>query len=196
MNKKSGRERQKIMFIILIVCFVVALSLTLLFGKPDKEHTSTTNKNTVVSDETTEQVTSDTTLVTGTLGENDTLISATFVKVINEKVIEVNLNNETVQVSLIGIEVSDELKEQEVQLLNETLKPEQQIWLQYDENTINDEGQHLCYVWLSNEVNVYNYLACKQEMLQGILLANDLAQPYEEYPNSRYEASFRIISDN
>ena len=185
MNKKSGRERQKIMFIILIVCFVAALSLTLLFGKSDKENTSTTNKNTVVSDETTEQVTSDTTLVTGTLGENDTLISATFVKVINEKVIEVNLNNETVQVSLIGIEVSDELKEQEVQLLNETLKPEQQIWLQYDENTINDEGQHLCYVWLSNEVNVYNYLACKQEMLQGILLANDLAQPYEEYPNSR-----------
>lgn len=198
MQRKSSRDKQKVMFIILIICFVIFFLFSVFLGKQKQSNIKKLQNNNASISET-ENIDSEirgTPVVTGKYGENDTLVPATFNKIINEKVIEVNVNNETIQVAMIGIDVKSEKKDEELEFLNEILNPKQKIWLQYDENTFNDEGQDQCYIWLSDEVGLYNYISCKNFMLQGLLLSKGLVEPINEYPNSRYEANFKTINDN
>lgn len=55
--------------------------------------------------------------------------------------------------------------------------------------------RELCYVWLSNKVNVNLVSDCKQYLLQAELIKNHLAVYEAEYPNSRYDYELRTVTE-
>ena len=184
MKGKSRRNKEKMAIVVIIVCFVLSLIITIVtasHSNKQKQETSATSS-------------SETSIVTGEHGEDNTLISATFIKVVSDKVLEVNVNGENKQVALIGIKAPDDKADEAKQFLNDTLSANKEIWLQYDESTLNEDNQELCYVWLSNQVGVENYASIKEHMIQAILIDKGLAEPVSEYPNSRYEVNFNILN--
>lgn len=178
--------------IVLIVALVLIASVFVACSNKNKEQeTATAENSTITETVTNEQIET----VTGRNGENDTLIPAKVNQIKDNKIIKVLVNDEIIEVCMIGIDVPNEQKSKELKYLNEVLKADTDIWLQYDESTMNDVGQHLCYIWIDNNVGLYSYTSCKTSMLQGILIDKNLAEPIEEYPNSRYEVIFNLINE-
>lgn len=194
-NKEpSGRKKQIQIFLILFIVFIAfAIILTLTSNSKNKVTDETTINETTssVANETTAD---DVTEVTGYLGENNTLIPAKVEAIKSNKVITVNRKGESVDVAFIGITVTEENSDAEMERLNELIPVGTQVYLLYDENTYNSEGQELCYVWLSNQVDIYKSSDIQKNMIQGILILDGLAEPQPEYPNSRYEREFELIN--
>lgn len=190
-NKNDTKKNTQLLIILVLV--IAAIFVIISIANNNKESDETTLTETL-SEKTTDISNDDTTLITGKDGENDTLIPATVNRVVNEKVVETVVDDKTIEVCMIGIQVPDEYKQRELEYLNTTLKPGTEIWLQYDENTKNEKNQDVCYIWLSSDISTYSYADCKGKMLQGILINNDMAEPLEEYPNSRYEIDFNLIN--
>ena len=197
-NYISSRERQKKFFIFVILIFIVAVIITVIFSKTEQKDSKETtiltsteqsenNSNEIVIDE--EQT------VTGRNGENNTLIPAIVKRVISSKVLEVSVDGKDIQLAMIGIEVSKEKETDAVKFINEKFKNSKNIWLQYDEMTINTENQNLCYVWLSKDINLNLVSSCQTYMLQAILIEKGIAKPVEEYPNSRYTYALNSINN-
>lgn len=197
-TEPSGRKKQIQAFFIvfaLFVLFVVIISVTSNQGSSEEDETTTVETTTVADEtETTETTTTITTTVTGSSGQNNTMIPATVEAIKSTKVITVNRLGESVDVALIGISVSDELADAEMERLNELIPVGTEVYIMYDESTYNSSGQELCYIWLTNEItSFYNSNLVKQYMVQGILIAEGLAESQSEYPNSRFEDAFETI---
>lgn len=193
---ESGRERQRKIFILILVIFIIVIVITAILSitKPketDKETTILTDVQAEIVDN--EIIVSEEQTVTGENGENNTLIPATVKKVVDAKVLQVSINGSDTELSMIGISIPKEKETDAINYLNEVFKTSKDIWLQYDEQTVNEKNQNLCYVWLSKDANTYLVSSCKKYMLQAKLINEGLAEPIEEYPNSRYEYALSSI---
>lgn len=192
---ENSRQQQKKMLILIIVVFVIALTMSIVKSVTSSKSEQTTEQNSsTTSSYQDTSVTDDNTTVTGENGEDNTLRPVTVTKVIDGKTIEVQMNNKSVQVQMIGIQTLQG-KESDAKLyLENKFKNNDKVWLQYDEQTNND-NRELCYVWLSNKVNVNLVSDCKQYLLQAELIKNHLAVYEAEYPNSRYDYEFRTVTE-
>lgn len=195
-NYESGRERQRKIIILILVFFIIAIVITAVLSitKP-KENDEETTALTDVQAEIVENevIVNEEQTVTGSNGENNTLISARVKKVINGKVLQMTVNDSDVEVSMIGIKIPEDKEKEVVNYLNEIFKNSKNVWLQYDEMTVNENNQSLCYIWLSEDANTNLVSSCKDYMLQAKLISEGLAEPVEEYPNSRYEYALNSI---
>ena len=197
---KSGRKRQKQTVIFILVLFVAFVAITsvasvLINNNSGEEETTTeeqTTETTLSNDaETTDS--DETETVTGENGENDTLYEAIIVEIQDSTTYLVLMNDTEYEVKLIGIEIASETEDVAVEYINTLFSAGDVVYLQYDESTTNLDGQQLCYLWLNNDIDVYNVVDCRTSMLQGLLLDNGYATMKEEYPNSRYESTFQYI---
>lgn len=191
MNKyESGRDRQKKALIVILIVMVFGIAISLFINSlvPDAFDTSTNP---------TEQSTQNTTTENGQSNENspqnELLVSVVVKEVKSPKNIVVRKENEELDVLLIGIQIIDENVEQANVYINSLIKEGQTIYLQYDEAETNSNYQHLCYVWLNNEINVENSNDLKSQMVNCMLIENGFAKPINEYPNSRYEFTFNQL---
>ena len=192
---ENSRQQQKKMLILIIIVFVIALTMSIVKSVTSSKSEQTTEQNgSTTSSYQDTSVTDDNTTVTGENGEDNTLCPVTVTKVIDGKTIEVQMNNKSVQVQMIGIQTLQG-KESDAKLyLENKFKNNDKVWLQYDEQTNND-NRELCYVWLSNKVNVNLVSDCKQYLLQAELIKNHLAVYEAEYPNSRYDYELRTVTE-
>lgn len=191
---ENSRQQQKKILILIIVVFVIALTMSIVKSVTSSKSEQTTEQNSSTTSYQDTSVTDDNTTVTGENGEDNTLRPVTVTKVIDGKTIEVQTNNKSVQVQMIGIQTLQG-KESDAKLyLENKFKNNDKVWLQYDEQTNND-NRELCYVWLSNKVNVNLVSDCKQYLLQAELIKNHLAVYEAEYPNSRYDYELRTVTE-
>lgn len=191
MNKyESGRDRQKKALIVILIVMVFGIAISLFINSlvPDAFDTSTNP---------TEQSTQNTTTENGQSNENspqnELLVPVVVKEVKSPKNIVVRKENEELDVLLIGIQIIDENVEQANVYINSLIKEGQTIYLQYDEAETNSNYQHLCYVWLNNEIDVENSNDLKSQMVNCMLIENGFAKPINEYPNSRYEFTFNQL---
>ena len=185
-NYNSSRKQQRKIIMLVLLIFIISIVITTIYSiakaeKTDEEITILTTAFQAEIVDNEEQT------VTGTNGENDTLIPATVEKVVDAKVLQVSVNNSSIEVSMIGISIPKEKEQETINYLNELFSNSKEVWLQYDEMTVNENNQHLCYIWLSKDINMHLVSSCKNYMLQVKLISEGLAEPVEEYPNSRYE---------
>lgn len=195
-NYESSRERQTKIIILLAIIFIITIVITIVLSITNpKENNTETAINTDVQAEVVENevIIKEEQTVTGANGENNTLIPATIKKVVNGKVLQVTVNNKDVEVSMIGIKIPEDKETEAISYLEQTFKNSNAVWLQYDEMTVNEDNQSLCYVWLSEDANTNLISSCKENILQCKLISEGLAEPIEEYPNSRYEYAFNSI---
>lgn len=194
-NYNSSRKQQRKIIMLVLLIFIISIVITTIYSitkaeKDDKETTLTDIETGAVDNEI---IIFEEQTVTGTNGENDTLMPATVKKVVNSKVLQVSVNGSDIELCMIGISIPKDKETEAVNYLNELFKASKDVWLQYDEMTVNEENQALCYVWLSKDVNTYLVYFCENYMLQAKLISEGLANPVEEYPNSRYEYALNSI---
>lgn len=187
---ESGRDRQKkaLIVILIVMVFGVAISLFINSLVPDIFDAPINH---------TEQSTQNTTTESGQSNENppqNELLVPVIVKAVKSpKNVVVRKGNEELDVLLIGVQIIDEKVEQSSTYINSLVKEGQTIYLQYDEAETNSNHQHLCYVWLTNEVDVENGNDLKSQMVNCMLIEKGFAKPINEYPNSRYEFTFNQL---
>lgn len=198
-NYNSGRKQQRKIIMLVLLIFIISIVITTIYSitkaeKDDKETTLTDIETGAVDNEI---IIFEEQTVTGTNGENGTLMPATVKKVVNSKVIQVSVDGSDIDIelSMIGISIPKDKETEAVNYLNELFKTSKDIWLQYDEMTVNEENQTLCYVWLSKDVNTNLVYSCENYMLQAKMISKGLANPVEEYPNSRYEFALNSIKN-
>lgn len=196
MQKKyeNSRQQQKKMLILIIVVFVIAFTMSIVKSVTSSKSEQTTEQNNSTASYQDTSITDADTTVTGENGEDNTLRSATVTKVIDGKTIEVRMNSKIVQVQMIGIQILQDKESDAKSYLEKIFKNNDKVWLQYDEQTNND-NRELCYVWLSNKVNVNLVSDCKQYLLQAELIKKHLAVYEAEYPNSRYDYELRTVTE-
>ena len=196
MQKKyeNSRHQQKKMFILIIVVFVFAFTMSIVKSVTSSKSEQTTEQNNSTTSYQDTSITDADTTVTGENGEDNTLRPATVTKVIDGKTIEVRMNSKIVQVQMIGIQILQDKESDAKSYLEKIFKNNDKVWLQYDEQTNND-NRELCYVWLSNKVNVNLISDCKQYLLQAELIKKHLAVYEAEYPNSRYAYELRTVTE-
>lgn len=196
MQKKyeNSRHQQKKMLILIIVVFVFAFTMSIVKSVTSSKSEQTTEQNNSTTSYQDTSITDADTTVTGENGEDNTLRPATVTKVIDGKTIEVRMNSKIVQVQMIGIQILQDKESDAKSYLEKIFKNNDKVWLQYDEQTNND-NQELCYVWLSNKVNVNLVSDCKQYLLQAELIKKHLAVYEAEYPNSRYDYELRTVTE-
>lgn len=196
MQKKyeNSRHQQKKMLILIIVVFVIAFTMSIVKSVTSSKSEQTTEQNNSTTSYQDTSITDADTTVTGENGEDNTLRPATVTKVIDGKTIEVRMNSKIVQVQMIGIQILQDKESDAKSYLEKIFKNNDKVWLQYDEQTNND-NQELCYVWLSNKVNVNLVSDCKQYLLQAELIKKHLAVYEAEYPNSRYDYELRTVTE-
>lgn len=196
-NYESGRERQRKIIISVLVIFVIAIVVTAIVSitrpKETDEETTVTSSEVKVEVVENEIIVNEEQVVTGANGENNTLIPARVKKVINGKVLQMTVSEIDVEVSMIGIKIPEDKETEAVNYLNEIFKNSKNVWLQYDEMTVNENNQSLCYIWLSKDANTNLVSSCKDYMVQAKLISEGLAEPIDEYPNSRYEYALNSI---
>ena len=196
MQKKyeNSRHQQKKMFILIIVVFVFAFTMSIVKSVTSSKSEQTTEQNNSTTSYQDTSITDADTTVTGENGEDNTLRPATVTKVIDGKTIEVRMNSKIVQVQMIGIQILQDKESDAKSYLEKIFKNNDKVWLQYDEQTNND-NRELCYVWLSNKVNVNLVSDCKRYLLQAELIKKHLAVYEAEYPNSRYAYELRTVTE-
>lgn len=196
MQKKyeNSRHQQKKMLILIIVVFVIAFTMSIVKSVTSSKNEQTTEQNNSTTSYQDTSITDADTTVTGENGEDNTLRPATVTKVIDGKTIEVRMNSKIVQVQMIGIQILQDKESDAKSYLEKIIKNNDKVWLQYDEQTNND-NRELCYVWLSNKVNVNLVSDCKQYLLQAELIKKHLAVYEAEYPNSRYDYELRTVTE-
>lgn len=196
MQKKyeNSRHQQKKMLILIIVVFVIAFTMSIVKSVTSSKSEQTTEQNNSTTSYQDTSITDADTTVTGENGEDNTLRPATVTKVIDGKAIEVRMNSKIVQVQLIGIQILQDKESDAKSYLEKIFKNNDKVWLQYDEQTNND-NRELCYVWLSNKINVNLVSDCKQYLLQAELIKKHLAVYEAEYPNSRYDYELRTVTE-
>lgn len=196
MQKKyeNSRHQQKKMLILIIVVFVIAFTMSIVKSVTSSKSEQTTEQNNSTTSYQDTSITDADTTVTGENGEDNTLRPATVTKVIDGKTIEVRMNSKIVQVQMIGIQILQDKESDAKSYLEKIFKNNDKVWLQYDEQTNND-NRELCYVWLSNKINVNLVSDCKQYLLQAELIKNHLAVYEAEYPNSRYGYELRTVTE-
>lgn len=86
-----------------------------------------------------------------------------------------------------GVMASDYLKEY--------LSNTNTLWLQYDVEQQDQYGRELCYVWLSDQVDVTNNGDIENYMLNAILLKNGYVYTVIYEPNHRYKDIFLDIEE-
>lgn len=191
---ENSRQQQKKMLILIIVVFVIALTMSIVKSVTSSKSEQTTKQDSSTTSYQDTSVTDTDATVTGENGEDNTLRPATVIKVIDGTTIEVRMNSRTVQVQMIGIQTLQGKESDAKAYLENKFKNNNKVWLQYDEQTNND-NQELCYVWLSNKVNVNLVSDCKQYLLQAELIKKHLAVYEAEYPNSRYDYELRTVTE-
>lgn len=196
MQKKyeSSRQQQKKMLILIIVVFVIAFTMSIVKSVTSSKSEQTTEQNNSTTSYQDTSITDTDTTVTGENGEDNTLRPATVTKVVDGKTIEVRMNSKIIQVQMIGIQILQDKESDAKSYLEKIFKNNDKVWLQYDEQTNND-NRELCYVWLSNKVNVNLVSDCKQYLLQAELIKKHLAVYEAEYPNSRYDYELRTVTE-
>lgn len=196
MQKKyeNSRHQQKKMLILIIVVFLIAFTMSIVKSVTSSKSEQTTEQNNSTTSYQDTSITDADTTVTGENGEDNTLRPATVTKVIDGKTIEVRMNSKIVQVQMIGIQILQDKESDAKSYLEKIFKNNDKVWLQYDELTNND-NRELCYVWLSNKVNVNLVSDCKQYLLQAELIKKHLAVYEAEYPNSRYDYELRTVTE-
>lgn len=196
MQKKyeNFRHQQKKMLILIIVVFVIAFTMSIVKSVTSSKSEQTTEQNNSTTSYQDTSITDADTTVTGENGEDNTLRPATVTKVIDGKTIEVRMNSKIVQVQMIGIQILQDKESDAKSYLEKIFKNNDKVWLQYDEQTNND-NRELCYVWLSNKINVNLVSDCKQYLLQAELIKKHLAVYEAEYPNSRYDYELRTVTE-
>lgn len=196
MQKKyeNSRHQQKKMLILIIVVFVIAFTMSIVKSVTSSKSEQTTEQNNSTTSYQDTSITDADTTVTGENGEDNTLRPATVTKVIDGKTIEVRMNSKIVQVQMIGIQILQDKESDAKSYLEKIFKNNDKVWLQYDEQTNND-NRELCYVWLSNKINVNLVSDCKQYLLQAELIKKHLAVYEAEYPNSRYDYELRTVTE-
>jgi staphylococcal nuclease homologue len=196
MQKKyeNSRQQQKKMLILIIVVFVIAFTMSIVKSVTSSKSEQTTEQNNSTTSYQDTSITDTDTTVTGENGEDNTLRPATVTKVIDGKTIEVRMNSKIIQVQMIGIQILQDKESDAKSYLEKIFKNNDKVWLQYDEQTNND-NRELCYVWLSNKVNVNLVSDCKQYLLQAELIKKHLAVYEAEYPNSRYDYELRTVTE-
>lgn len=196
MQKKyeNSRHQQKKMLILIIVVFVIAFTMSIVKSVTSSKSEQTTEQNNSTTSYQDTSITDADTTVTGENGEDNTLRPATVTKVIDGKAIEVRMNSKIVQVQMIGIQILQDKESDAKSYLEKIFKNNDKVWLQYDEQTNND-NRELCYVWLSNKINVNLVSDCKQYLLQAELIKKHLAVYEAEYPNSRYDYELRTVTE-
>lgn len=196
MQKKyeNSRQQQKKMLILIIVVFVIAFTMSIVKSVTSSKSEQTTEQNNSTTSYQDTSITDTDTTVTGENGEDNTLRPATVTKVVDGKTIEVRMNSKIIQVQMIGIQILQDKESDAKSYLEKIFKNNDKVWLQYDEQTNND-NRELCYVWLSNKVNVNLVSDCKQYLLQAELIKKHLAVYEAEYPNSRYDYELRTVTE-
>lgn len=196
MQKKyeNSRHQQKKMLILIIVVFLIAFTMSIVKSVTSSKSEQTTEQNNSTTSYQDTSITDADTTVTGENGEDNTLRPVTVTKVIDGKTIEVRMNSKIVQVQMIGIQILQDKESDAKSYLEKIFKNNDKVWLQYDEQTNND-NRELCYVWLSNKVNVNLVSDCKQYLLQAELIKKHLAVYEAEYPNSRYDYELRTVTE-
>lgn len=130
------------------------------------------------------------------------------VRVVDGDTIVVNLNDEDVTVRLIGVDAPESVNPDESKntaegieasaFAKEFLSDYDELYLDYDSDITDDYGRLLAYVWLSEpwkpgELGIVTADRVKEDMLQGILLANGYAKPMKVLPNIKYFTLFEEI---
>ena len=130
------------------------------------------------------------------------------IRVVDGDTIVVNLNDEDVTVRLIGVDAPESVNPDESKnttegvetsdFVKEYLSDYEEVYLDYDADITDDYGRLLAYVWLcepwkQGEIGIVTADRIKEDMLQGILLANGYAKPMKVLPNIKYFTLFEEI---
>lgn len=129
-----------------------------------------------------------------------TLVEAEVIGVVDGDTIKVEVSGEEKKVRLIGIDAPesvhpDETRNSEVGKLasdftKDILEDYPIVYLQYDEERQDQYGRELCYVWLSDNVDVYDSEDIDTYMLNAIILQEGYAEAISYYPNVFYAEYF------
>lgn len=137
--------------------------------------------------------------------EDDKKVPVTLVSVVDGDTLIVNLNGENVKVRLIGIDTPESVHadaeknniygEYASLYTASILTGVETVYLEFDEDTEDDYGRLLAYVWLSDghsttSDNIGSY------MLNGILVKNGYAYDKKYEPNDKYQAAFAILRNS
>lgn len=133
-----------------------------------------------------------------------TLVEAEVIGVVDGDTIKVEVNGEEKKVRLIGIDAPesvhpDETRNSEVGKLasdftKDILEDYLIVYLQYDEERQDQYGRELCYVWLSDNVDVYDSEDIDTYMLNAIILQEGYAEAISYYPNVFYAEYFEKLN--
>ena len=190
---ESGRDRKKKALIIVLIVMVFGILISLFINSLIPDTFDTPTKQV----QSTDTSTTESNLQVQKTPQNELFVPVVVREVKNPKNIVVQKGNEELDVLLIGVQIIDDNIEQANIYINSLIKEGQTIYLQYDEAETNSNHQHLCYVWLNNEVDIENSNDLKSQMVNCLLIENGYAKPINEYPNSRYEFTFnQLILEN
>lgn len=131
-------------------------------------------------------------------------ICAKLLYVVDGDTIIVEYEKEEVKVRLIGINTPESVASEEYlektgkentqegkeasEYVKELLKDVGEVWLEFDEDTSDDYGRLLAYVWMNSDST-----SVEEHMLNGIILKNGWAELMNIEPNSRYKDVFSQI---
>lgn len=169
------------------------------------------NTDTVTTDNTTSPIPlNEQTSISQTSAPDGyiTLIKATYVRTIDGDTIKVIPDGESEEksVRLIGVNTLESVSSNESEnneygkmasdFTTNYLTGASTVWLEYDEQTQDQYGRELAYVWLSDNIDPTNPNDIAQQMYNGILLSNGQAYDIIYEPNHKYADTFAKICQN
>lgn len=133
-----------------------------------------------------------------------TLVEVELISVTDGDTVKVKINGEEKIVRLIGIDAPESVHVDETRntkagelasdFIKDILADYTKVYLQYDKEYQDKYGRELCYVWLSNDVNVYDKNDIDTYMLNAIILQEGFAEAISYYPNIFYAEHFYELS--
>ena len=122
------------------------------------------------------------------IGEEFSLVPVKFISVEKYNTVKVVLSKKEVVVRLIGVgKAVDNIKA--FDKLNSLVK-DSNLYLLYDDSTVDENGNTVAYLWTDNKVIVDNRIDIEKYMVNAVLIKEGYVQFESEYPNSRYDYYF------
>ena len=120
-----------------------------------------------------------------------------------DTIIVTNEENKELRVRLLGIDTPESTNCEEnacseegyaaAEYLRNLLETNEKVYLEYDERKYDQYGRELCYVWLSDNVDVHKYEDFEKYCVNALVLKNTYCKTLHYSPNDRYKDWFELI---
>ena len=134
------------------------------------------------------------------------LFPAKLLRVVDGDTLVVDFDGEERKVRLIGVDAPESVNPDETknttegklasEFMNNLLENTENVYLQLGKEKEDQYGRLLAYVWLTDDIDILTEECIRTKMLEGILLANGMAEVMNVEPNTDYGEIFTIIRNN